>query len=384
MATQLKAFSAGSSNRRIKIATSGDPDLGPLKHLPGTWANIRPEHRMKTRDNPEGDPFKGEGTLTGEGASPFDGRGWNLIALPFAEAGQFRNYRLLMNQYNEVLSFAFVDDKVPNRGITDDRPAENADQEVAALDYTQMIKQIAAADFSDSGGLAGAPELPIHHEPGFFLHMKKQLIEGIDIARLATIPHGNSATALGTALEDQDGPPTIGDLDGFPEGVATDIVQAVAGATGDRDYLRPYNHFVQTPFKGVVSAPGFPGFGPANSNHLLQIGLPGNVKRTTVLPMDTDFMEGGIVNIPFIERQADAASMTSVFWIMELDEMDAAGNPRMVLAYSQFIYLDFFERVDGKPGLIRWPHISINMMEKIAEPTPDAPSYPVAAAARKG
>ena len=39
-----------------------------------------------------------------------------------------------MNQYNEVLNFTFVDDGVPNRGITESRPAENADQKVAALD----------------------------------------------------------------------------------------------------------------------------------------------------------------------------------------------------------------------------------------------------------
>jgi len=90
--------------------------------------------------------------------------------------------------------------------------------------------------------------------------------------------------------------------------------------------------------------------------------------KTTTLPFDTELMEGGIVNIPFIERQTDAASMKSTFWIMELDEKDKNGDPRLILAYSQFIYLDFFPRFDGKPGLIRWPHISINMMEKIEEP----------------
>jgi hypothetical protein len=379
MAEEFAPYSV-TKKRDVRIARSGEPELGPLKLLPGTWANIRPEHRMKTKEHPDGDPFKGDGTLQGQGQSPFDGRGWNLIALPFAEAGQFRNYRLLMNQYNEVLNFAFVDDKVPNRGITADRPADNADQEIAALDYTQMIKQIAAADVSDSG-LAGDPELPIHHEPGFFLHMKEQQIENIDIARLATIPHGNAATALGRAVEDQSGPPTIRDLSGFPEGVSNDIVQAVDDATDSTDYLFPYNQFTVNPFKGVITAPGFPGFGPANANNLLQIGLPQNVVKTTTLSLDTELMEGGIVNIPFIERQADAASMKSIFWIMELDEKNDKGDPRLVLAYSQFIYLDFFPRPDGKPGLIRWPHISINVMEKIEEPSADGYSRAVMAQA---
>ena len=96
--------------------------------------------------------------------------------------------------------------------------------------------------------------------------------------------------------------------------------------------------------------------------------VPVNLVRSCFLPIDTDELEAGIVYIPFIDRQADAAVMRSTFWIMELDEMDAHGQPRLVLAYSQFIFLDFFDRRDGKPGLIRWPHTSINMMEKIAEP----------------
>lgn len=352
--------SAGSQ-RELRIATTGEDALGPLKLLPGTWANIRPEHRK------DGSLFEGEGTLDGEGASPFDGRGWNLIALPFAEPGQRRNYRILMNQYNEVLKFTTIDDKVPNRGITLTRPAEEADQKIAALDYEQTIAQISAKDISESG-VAGGPNLPIHHEPGFFLHMRDQRTDGLDIARLATIPHGNAATALGKSSEIGDGAPTIGDLSGFPEGVSDDIVQAVENASDPTSYLFPYHQFTKHPFKGVVDAAAFPGFSPANANALLQSGLPANIRKTTVLPMDTTVLEAGIVNIPFVVRQADAAEMRATFWIMELDETDDKGRSRLVLAYSQFIFLDFFNRFDGRPGKIRWPHISINMMEKIEWP----------------
>ena len=58
--------------------------------------------------------------------------------------------------------------------------------------------------------------------------------------------------------------------------------------------------------------------------------------------------------------------MRSTFWIMELNEEGPFGEPRLLLAYSQFVFLDFFPRRDGRDGFIRWPHISINMMEKIA------------------
>lgn len=344
-------------NRKIRIATMNDDALGPLKLLPGTWANIRPEFRDDSN-------FKGRGTLEGTGESPFDGRGWNLIALPFA--GPDRNYRLLMNQYNEVLTFTKVDEAVPNRGIIKNGTTEPADQKVAALDYEQTIAQIAAKDITASE-FAGGPELPIHHEPGFFLHMKEQRIEEVDIARLATIPHGNAATSLGRSAN-FDGAPTVPEIDGFPIGITADIATAVAEATDPASYLFPYHEFANNPFKGVLEGTAFPGFNVAQANALLELGMPNNVLRTTELHTDTTLLEGGIVNIPFVERQADAAEMRSTFWIMELDEPGLNGKPKLLLAYTQFIFLDFFPRFDGEEGLIRWPHISINMMEKIDEP----------------
>ena len=89
--------------------------------------------------------------------------------------------------------------------------------------------------------------------------------------------------------------------------------------------------------------------------------------------MDTETAEAGIVNIPFVERQADAAFMRSTFYIMELEETGDDGKPKLAMAYTQFIFLDFFPRRDGVDGLIRWPHISINVMEKVAEPTAEDP-----------
>ena len=79
--------------RHLEAARIGDPDLGPLQLLPGTWAN----------------------------KPGLPGRGWNMIALPFAQpAGQpvpARHYRLLLNQFNEELKFNLVDKAVPNRGV---------------------------------------------------------------------------------------------------------------------------------------------------------------------------------------------------------------------------------------------------------------------------
>jgi hypothetical protein len=75
-----------------QLSNRGAPptsNLGPLEQLLGVWI--------------------GEGT------------GWNMIALPFqtapASPAGFK-FRVLMNQYDEELRFDFVDDDVPNRGLT--------------------------------------------------------------------------------------------------------------------------------------------------------------------------------------------------------------------------------------------------------------------------
>lgn len=332
-----------SRYRSVEIARQGDDDLGPLKLLPGVWKN--------------GDSTKG--------------RGWNMIALPFATEPDSRlNYRLLVNQYEETLQFTTVDKAVPNRGISRPNPAtgnptENTDQLVVTLDYQQSIAQLAAEDRPDSGK-AGPADLAIHHEPGLFLHMTNFTTSDLDVARLGTVPHGDSLLGLGQA-EVINGPPTIPDVDGLPEGATKDL---------NSGYLSPYKHYHDNPFKGVITAPGFPGFDPVHPQLLLQGGIPGNVNRTTVLPFNTTLEDAGIVNIPFIVKQANAAVMDSIFWIMELDEPGVGSEPKLIMMYLQNVGLDFFPRFDGLPGLIRWPHVSINVMEKVAPPE-EAEPYPV-------
>ena len=313
--------------RYVEVAQTGDEDLGPLQLLPGTWHN----------------------------SGNFVGRGWNMIALPFEGSGPPLDYRLLVNQYNEELKFSLVDKAVPNRGI--DRPSNtNTDQFVVTLDFEQMIKQLKAEDRPDSG-LAGDPDLAIHHEPGLWLHMTNLQTDGLNIARLSTIPHGDALLALGKS-DKIDGPPAIPLTNGLPIGVSQDLA--------NNPYLGPYKHYSDNPFLGVLSAP-FPGFNPVSPHQLLTLGMPNNVKKTTVLHVDTTIQQGGIRNIPFVVKQANAAEMQSTFWIMELDENGADGKPKLVLAYLQNVLLDFFPRRDGQPGLIRWPHVSINMMEKVQE-----------------
>ncbi len=330
-------------------------DLGPLEHLVGVW--------------------RAEGT------------GWNMIALPFhgappPDAG-FK-FRVLMNRYDEDLSFNFVDDDVKNRGLlradTAADPLDPHDQHVATLDYQQVIHQVVAEDQPPSGGLAGPPGLAIHHEPGLWLwdknrrakddHIKGDVVSEVelDVARLASIPHGNSVLALGRS-ECHDGMPTIPPVSGLPSGRFEDV------RTPDYDfrdvppdpYLAPYKHYIDNPFMGGVTVAGFPGFSPADMNDILRFANEGvNIVQTTTLTVDTDRKSGGITNAPFSVREADPVSMKSTFWIQELAEKDETGKPKLRLQYSQVVMLHFFHpREDEFPGRAVWPHISIATLEKM-------------------
>ena len=331
-------------HRQIELAQTGDEDLGPFKLLPGTWIN--------------------EEIAPGVG----DGRGWNVIALPFG--GAQPPFRVLMNQYNESLTFSLVDKGVPNRGIVNDPAVNSTDQRIVTLDYQQSIHQAAADDFPQSGE-AGVADLAIHHEPGLFLHMLSHETDGIDIGRLATVPHGDSALGLGRS-EVVDGLAQIpNDVSAIAVGVGDDIENS--------PYLAPYKHFRDNRFTGVVNLPGFPGFNPLNTTELLHAANAGiDVKRTTVLDFDTTLEKAGIVNIPFIVKEANAATMKSTFWIQELEDAGDCERPKLRLQYLQVVMLDFFiPRRDGMPGPIRWPHISINTMVKVAEPEPEDVKYMV-------
>jgi len=322
------------------------PDLGPLEQLVGVWI--------------------GRGT------------GWNMIALPFHKAPSppagFK-FRVLMNQYDEELRFTFVDDDVPNRGLV--RPGErDCDQFVVTLDYQQKIVQVAAEDRPHSN-LAGAPGLPIHHEPGLWLYEKNrrtkddQIVDDqvseveLDVARLASIPHGNSVLALGKSASHH-GMPPIPPVSGLPSGRFEDVMTPDYDFKSD-PYLEPYRHYINNPFMGNVTAPGFPGFSPADMNEILRFANQGvNVVRTTTLTVDTERKSGGIRNVPFSVREAEPVSMKSTFWIQELAEKDEAGKPKLRLQYSQVVMLHFFHpREDEFPGRAVWPHISIATLEKM-------------------
>ena len=321
MTTDTRIATMEGQNRHIEVAKPFDEELGPLGLLPGRWVS--------------------------------QGRGWNMIALPFASEG-FLDYRLLLNQFDEELNFTLVDKGVPNRGVTDDHETQT-DQLVVTLDYEQVVHQVSVVD-EPASTVTGAPGAAIHHEPGLFLNMLNEIPDGFDIARLGTIPHGDAVLALGKSSV-VEGLAPIPAVDGLPIGVSHDLE--------NNRYLAPYKHFHDNPFKGVLGD-GFPGFDPVEPHLLLELANTGaDVVATTVLDFDTSHPTGGIKNIPFVVKQADAVSMKATFWIQQHAPVD--GITVHTMQYLQIVMLDFFPRRDGLPGRIGWPHVSINTLTKVSD-----------------
>ncbi len=381
--------------RSIEPAVSGDEDLGPYKWLPeGVWKNPKKQF------------------------------GYNLIALPFKDADQARSrgYRVLTNKYKEKLKFTIADKGAPNRGVapvekdkndgvchrSDDVDAgtfKTVDQFALTLDYIQEIEQVEAISFpdvppEDRPKETGKIRKKIHHEPGLFLRMtdpiettiqRKPTVRNVplNLARLATIPHGNSVLALGscevleysktelkkiicakdgdaadTAMRDYLLLPKDSFRIGMPQGTTQDL--------DNSSYLEPYRKTIidkGTPDEFNPVVPQARLF--SDLKHVLEIKnfkVKGKfpIKKTTKIYFDTDFATGGILNIPFVTKQANAAAMRSTFWIHELEDTgDYDDEPKMVMQYLQTVLLDFHViRSDDLPGRIRWPHISINTMIK--------------------
>ena len=273
-------------------------DLGPLKDLPGTWV----------------------------------GKGWNLIAVPINSKGPRNtvgcpgkaaipareNFCVEIMPYVETLTFTPIGAPVPNRGF----PINTF---VVGLHYQQVV--------SDANTFQ-----PLHIENGMWLLLDKK--EKL-VARLSSIPHGNSLLAIGNAF-DVDGNFQIPPTDGLP------IL--------DKPVFK-YNY----PY---FTAEGVPPFVPSNPNQILQdIIDQQELGKTVILDVSTE-NEGGISNIPFIKNNADATSFESVFWIEEVK--NKTGNNFLQLQYSQTTDLEFIKDFTSKDPdkLIVWPHVDVATLVK--------------------
>ncbi len=322
MTDQLNKFGMGA--RFIPPSQVDEIDLGPLRPLIGQWESVVLP------------PIVGGQSAT-ETAS-----GWNVISVP-GEGG----FVFEVIPYKENLKFSAVAVEAGNRG-----PLMNGvqfNQEITGLFYEQQIISTCTTDFCEKRGFKNGTV--IHAETGLFLYIKNYS-SGLNIARLGTVPHGNSLLALGTS-EDSTDPGT----DFFPDvsALAFNLDGSAPGGYG-------YN-------EKIILDPQFSEFNQEHPNTFLattlqQIVGSGKVTSMNTIDMSTSNPDatGGILNIPFIQSNVTATSMDVTFWLEQI----SGGSETELLQYSQTVNLVF--PLSGQVTPIVWPHISISTMTRMPEP----------------
>lgn len=248
--------------------------------------------------------------------------GWTVMAVPSGEKG----FRLIVRPYVEVVTFEPIGAPVPNRGGP-----------VPDLFIAGLLYQTRVAD--------RVTQEPLHLENGMWLNLGET--QTPSIVRQASIPHGDVLLALGSASV-QSGPPSIPTIDAVPN----------AGPHMPLGYTDPYLRPVPSPEVGGGS------FTPASPNAALQSAIEGQqIVSTTTLTLSTE-QGGGVLNIPFVDKQAKVPQFTCSFWIETVKD-PSTGDEVQQLQYSQQANVEFLQSFGGPEGeLIMWPHVNVNTLRK--------------------
>jgi hypothetical protein len=317
-------------------------------------------------------------------AGTWEGTGFNLIARPDRQGGS--PLFLELNQTFETLSVIPISSSIPNRGSAVD------DIQLFGLTYLQKI-----VDTVTGGAL--------HIEPGMWVHVPSQ-DSGTppgstqSVFRLGTIPHGNALLAEGIAIS----------LDPFtgnpfnPDSVAAAntspfAVGGVMPVPGTLSGFAPYDLSNVTPAAVNFRTPDLPTTIRGVSmqdivldpTKLLTAALSGQTIKSMVViniatqasllqaqpnpttgtpPPPRDILQGlqtggGVENIPFLQTNADAATVFATFWI-ETIEGPTPDTDFLQLQYVQTVLLNFPVITPGNPpgANLRWPHVSVATLQK--------------------
>jgi hypothetical protein len=246
--------------------------------------------------------------------------GWNVIAVPKMFDGRL-GFELLVRPYYETITFAPIGAPVPDRGGA------------KTLFLTGLHYDLRVTDSQTNQ--------PLHIENGMWLLLNQVDVPGgPTIVRQSVIPHGDSLLALGHWTVTQ-GAPKIPDNNALPF--------PVAGAPDG--YIEPYR----------VTAMGS-AWQAANPNKTLQDAIKKQkILQTINIGVNTQ-PGGGIVNIPFIKKHANASTFVGTFWIELVENKD--GSQFEQLQYTQQTNLEFIPQFQNPKKLITWPHVNVNTLVK--------------------
>jgi hypothetical protein len=258
-------------------------------------------------------------------------RGWNLIAVP--TPGHPENFTLLVRPYYETITFTPLGALVPDRGASEIL-------NIVGVEYSLRVSDLLTNE-------------PLHLENGMWLYTNDpQAPDSPTIVRQAVVPHGNSVLALGNSQKTQGAP----DIPVLPTNFVGNPDPPVLGY--DQQYLNP-----------PPSVPGQPPFNTKDANEVLREAIKDQVILDTLtLSVSTQQPGGGgIVNIPFIQKNANATTFEATFWI-ETVENPVTGEQIDQLQYSQQTNLEFIKCGSGcspdGSGLVVWPHVNVNTLVK--------------------
>lgn len=279
-------------------------------------------------------------------AGTWVGKGFNLISKPAFQLNL--PFVLQVNATIETLTFTPIGGQIPDRGSQQD------DINVFGMTYTQEVTDAASLQL-------------LHVERGMWINVPPttQPDQPQTVARLGTIPHGDSILAQGSAIKVKNTPPQIPAVSPIP--FFNDGKPAGAG------------YFPPAPFAPpqVNPFPLPPGFDLTNPNNALDEAIQGqNIAEMVVLQVSTNTpangqgvlpgpFGGGILNIPFVNTNANAISIDAIFWIETIVPPPSLGDPFLQLQYTQTVILNFPPGPAGPSNPpINWPHISVATLVK--------------------
>ncbi len=306
----------------FRVASSSkeaNEDLGLLHNLPGTWI----------------------------------GKGFNLIARPAHEGEEGKPpFFLELNATQETLEFTAIGGAIPNRGDVQKTKL------LHAVHYLQTVADCADNTF-------------IHKEPGLWVHVPPLPDDASErYVRHAVIPHGDSLLAQSTfftTLKEEG--PRIEHVNSLPFPIGDpipDLNDVVHRTDENPEYIGP---FEKEPLPGECLPPGLQAAKTIRDpTEVLRAQIAGQkFIETDVIVISTEPAEdenppaGGILNIPFVIKNANAKQMDAIFWIEKVER--PGYDPRRD---RNFLQLQYVQRVILDFGPLHWPHVSVATLVKTA------------------
>jgi hypothetical protein len=327
MALDSTTFVGGAQVTPIsEITLDISNSLGPLADLVGTWTNL----------------------FT---AGPFLTSGWNMISVPAPPPSPFSpsdGFTLEVIPYQETLTFQAAVISAGNRSSPNS-------ETIYGLIYQQNISSLCNTELCNSMGFG--PGTGLHAETGMFLY----LTDTQQIVRLATIPHGNSILAIGTASEVSSG---FGNTTANPVVVPSFIpfgTPATASFPTPQVGMDQYNSLQfagpttpqPPPLKDVV-------FDQTDPNSFLAGSLLGTtVNSATLISLSTQTETGGVLNTPFLQNNVSSVNVNMDLWIENVTN-NKTGATGLQLQYTQTINLSFTPI--GAIAPVIFPHVTLNTL----------------------